>query len=144
MTRKALQDDQLGDYFVPAGTEIYISPYLIHRNPKLWDDPDRFRPERFAPDRQRERHACAMLPFSAGPRKCIGEHLARIEMQIHVMTIAQELRMRCTDHEPMQLEAGVNLRSKRDFMMTPEIKEPLRIAAAADGKLLSRVQAAGW
>ena len=49
LTRKALKDDQLGDYFVPAGTEIYISPYFIQRHPDLWEDPDRFNPDRFAP-----------------------------------------------------------------------------------------------
>lgn len=44
MTRRALKDDWLDGYFVPAGTEIYNSPYLIQRNPALWDDPDRFDP----------------------------------------------------------------------------------------------------
>ena len=56
MTRKALKDDQLGDYFVPAGTEIYISPYLIQRHPALWEDPDRFNPDRFDPEQARDRH----------------------------------------------------------------------------------------
>ena len=49
MTRRALKDDQLGDYFVPAGTEIYISPYFIHRHPDLWEAPDRFDPDRSPP-----------------------------------------------------------------------------------------------
>ncbi len=47
MTRRALKDDQIGKYFVPAGTEIYISPYLIQRHPALWEEPDRFNPDRF-------------------------------------------------------------------------------------------------
>jgi cytochrome P450 len=85
MTRKALKDDQLGGYFVPAGTEIYISPYLIQRHPALWEAPDRFDPDRFESDQSRERRALTMLAFSAGPRKCIGEFFARIEMQIHLM-----------------------------------------------------------
>jgi cytochrome P450 len=122
MTRKAIKDDQLGDYFVPVGTEIYISPYLIHRHPGLWEAPDRFNPDRFDPCRSKERHALAMLPFSVGPRKCIGESLARIEMQIHLMTIGKHLRLRWVGGKPVELEAGVNLRSKHDFIMTPEIK----------------------
>jgi Cytochrome P450 len=51
-----------------------------------------------------------MLPFSAGPRKCIGEFFARIEMQIHLMIIAKHLRLRCVSGQQVQLEAGVNLR----------------------------------
>jgi cytochrome P450 len=122
MTRKALKDDEVGGYFVPAGTEIYISPYLIQRHPDLWEAPESFNPDRFENDQSRERHALAMLSFSAGPRKCIGEFLARIEMQIHMMTIARHLRLRYTGGEPPEFDAGVNLRSKHDFIMTPEIK----------------------
>ncbi len=122
MTRRALKDDQIGDYFVPAGTEIYISPYLIQRHPALWVDPDRFNPDRFDPGQSRDRHELAMLPFSAGPRKCIGEMLARIEMQIHLLTIAKHLRLRYASEQPVEFDAGVNLRSKYDFIMTPEIR----------------------
>ncbi len=121
MTRAALKNDQLGDYFVPAGTEIYISPYLIQRHPTFWKDPDRFNADRFAPDESRTRHPMTMIPFSAGPRKCIGESLARIEMQIHLVTIAKHLRLRSVGEQPIQLEAGVNLRNKYDFIMTPEM-----------------------
>ena len=121
MTRAALKNDQLGDYLVPAGTEIYISPYLIQRHPAFWEAPDRFNPDRFGPDELRTRHPMTMLPFSAGPRKCIGESFARIEMQIHLMTIAKHLRLRSLSEQSIQLEAGVNLRNKYDFIMTPEI-----------------------
>jgi cytochrome P450 len=122
MWRRALKDDQLGDYFVPAGTEIYVSPYLIQRHPDLWEVPDRFDPDRFDPDRSQNRHPLTMLPFSEGPRNCIGEFLARIEMQIHLMTIAKELRLRYVGETSPELDAGINLRSKNEFLMTPEIK----------------------
>jgi cytochrome P450 len=124
MTRRALKDDQLGDYFVPAGTEIYIAPYFIQRHPDLWDAPDRFNPDRFGPDQLQGRHPLALFPFSAGPRNCIGEFLARVEMQIHVMIVAKQLRLRYDERKPPELDAGVNLRSKHDFIMTPEIKVP--------------------
>ncbi len=121
MTRRALADDRLGNYFVPAGTEIYISPYLIQRNPACWSEPDRFMPERFNSDGAGNRVQQAMLPFSAGPRRCIGEALARIEMQVHLMTIAGHLRLHCADGTRIQLEAGVNLRNKYDLVMHPQI-----------------------
>jgi cytochrome P450 len=122
ISRRARNDDWLGDYFVPAGTEIYISPYFIQRHPGLWEAPDQFNPDRFGPDHSQDRHPLAMLAFSAGPRNCIGELLARIEMQIHLMTIAKQLRLRYVKKAPPELDAGVNLRSKYDFIMSPEIK----------------------
>jgi cytochrome P450 len=125
MTRKALKDDRLGDYFVPAGTEIYISPYLIQRHPQLWEAPDSFNPDRFSAGETRLRHPLAMLPFSAGPRNCIGEYLARIEMQIHLMLIAARLRLRLEPGDPPEWVAGVNLLSRHDFIMVPNRIQPL-------------------
>ena len=112
----------LGEYFVPAGTEIYVSLYGIQRHPDLWEEPDRFNPERFRPDSAKPRHRLATMPFSAGPRNCIGQLFARIEMQIHLLTIAKCLRLRYVQSGPIQLDAGVNLRSKYDFIMYPEAK----------------------
>lgn len=117
MTRRALADDMLGDYFVPAGTEIYIAPYYIQRHPGLWQAPDRFQPERFA--KAGDRPALAHLPFSVGPRNCIGEHLARIEMQIHLMMIARHLRLEYGEPGTPPMAAGVNLLSARELMMIP-------------------------
>ncbi len=122
MTRRALKDDQLGDYLVPAGTEVYISPYLIQRHPAYWEAPARFNPDRFNAVQSQNRHPMTMLPFSAGPRKCIGEFFARLEMQVHLMTIAKHLRLRCVSGQQVQLDVGVNLRNKYDFIMTPEIR----------------------
>jgi cytochrome P450 len=123
LTRRAQKDDWLDDYHVPAGTEIYISPYVIQRHPDLWAEPDSFRPERFNLTDVREKRAAAMLPFSIGPRNCIGEFFARTEMQIHVMTIARRIRLRFAEERPPEFEAEVNLRSKHDFVMSPEIKQ---------------------
>jgi cytochrome P450 len=122
LTRKAIGDDDLGGYFVPAGTELYISPFLIHRHPALWDDPDRFDPDRFAPEACERRHPLAMLAFSAGPRNCIGEFYARIEMQIHLMIVARRITMHHADAQPPEMTGGVNLLSRQDIFMTPRIK----------------------
>lgn len=122
LTRRAIQDDQLGDYFVPAGTEVYISLYLIQRNPALWENPDIFDPDRFAPERIQNRHPLATFPFSAGPRKCVGEFLARVEMQIHIITIASHLRLHHISGDPRDLETEVNLRCKNDFLFTPQLR----------------------
>jgi len=123
LSRKALRDDRLGEFFVPAGTEIYIPPYFIQRNPRIWNEPDRFNPDRFQPENSKHRHRLAMIPFSAGPRTCIGAHFARVEMQIHIMTIARHLQLQFVPSGPIELDAGVNLRSRHDFIMYPQVKK---------------------
>jgi cytochrome P450 len=119
-SRLARNDDVLGDYFVPGRTEIFICPYVIQRRPDLWPDPDRFVPERFDPALVAERYPLAFLPFSAGPRKCIGEHLARWEMLIHMSMIARKLRL-CYVGDAPEYDVGVNLRSKHDMWMVPQL-----------------------
>lgn len=131
VTRKALADDRFGLYFVPAGTEIYIAPYFIQRHPNVWENPDTFNPDRFRPENAKHRHRLATIPFSSGPRNCIGALFARVEMQIHVMVIARRLRLRYNKTGPIALDAGVNLRSKCDFLMFPEIKSAELLRAAA-------------
>jgi cytochrome P450 len=122
LTRRAKNDDRLGEYFVPAGTEIYISPYVIQRHPELWVDPNSFKPDRFCTSNIREKRSAALIPFSIGPRNCIGELFARIEMQVHLIMVASRVRLRHLKEELPEFEAGVNLRSKQDFLMLPELK----------------------
>ncbi len=82
MSRMALSDDQIGPYRIPKGDTVIISPYLLHHDPTNWPDPDRFDPDRFAEGRDKDRPAYAYLPFGGGPRLCIGNQFALMEMQI--------------------------------------------------------------
>jgi cytochrome P450 len=121
MERRAIASDRLGDYLLPAGTAVYISPYLLQRHPRLWRDPDRFDPGRFAA-KSAQPPRLSMCPFSAGPRNCIGELFARVEMQVHVMLIARALQLRYEDPRPAELVAGVNLLSRGHFIMRPQLR----------------------
>ncbi|GAB4010515.1 cytochrome P450 [Spirosoma migulaei] len=83
MSRRAHNPDHIGPYTIPAGDTALISPYLLHRDPANWPDPDRFDPDRFAPGGPKEQlHSYAYLPFGGGPRLCIGNQFALMEMQI--------------------------------------------------------------
>lgn len=136
MTRKALRDDQIGGYFVPAGTEIYVSPYFIQRHPDLWENPDRFDPDRFAPGDSEKRRRMMQLPFSVGPRSCIGEYFSRLEMQIHLIMVGKRLELRYDERKPLELQAGINLRSKHDFIMTPNLRAAVPAVRLPDGAAL--------
>jgi len=72
IARQAVGPDRIGGYDVPAGAIVSLSPWVTHRHPDFWDDPDRFDPERFRPGRERTRPRFAYFPFSGGPRLCIG------------------------------------------------------------------------
>ena len=61
------------DKLIPAGTNVIMAPFLLHRDPKIFPNPDRFNPERFLPENCTKRHPYSYLPFSAGPRNCIGQ-----------------------------------------------------------------------
>ncbi len=126
MTRRALESDYLGEYFVPAGTEIYLSPYLLQRHPGLWESPGSFIPDRFADGHSGEQHALATCPFGAGPRNCIGEFFARTEMQVHLALILKDLRLRFEEAQtaqaqPAEFVADINLRSRDHFLMQPQL-----------------------
>ena len=116
-TRRAINDDQLGEYFVPAGTDIFISPYYLHRHPAYWKDAEKFDPERFADENIKYQHKQAYIPFSAGPRRCIGDFFATVEMQMHVGLMARKFRLQLVNEQTPELEPAVNLRNKHSIYM---------------------------
>uniref|UniRef100_A0A0A9ZBI9 Cytochrome P450 4C1 n=1 Tax=Lygus hesperus TaxID=30085 RepID=A0A0A9ZBI9_LYGHE len=84
---------------VPSGTKLSVSMYSLHRNPNYWPDPEVFRPERFSPEESKNRHPYSYIPFSAGPRNCIGQKFAMMEMKIGASTILRS----CKITSPMKL-----------------------------------------
>ncbi|HSW32755.1 MAG TPA: cytochrome P450 [Steroidobacteraceae bacterium] len=122
LTRRAIGPDKLGGYTVPPGTDVFLSPFVVHRHPAFWDNADRFDPERFEPGRAGTRHKFAYLPFGAGPRHCIGENFSIFEMMLHLNGAARRFRLRPTDTEPVTMEARINLRTTRDIQMMVETR----------------------
>ena len=80
---------EIGSIQIPAGTRIHIPVFALHRNIGLWDNPDAFDPDRFAPDRAKSRPRYSFLPFGAGPRICIGAGFAMIEAAIILATVVR-------------------------------------------------------
>jgi cytochrome P450 len=121
-TRRTLEADELGGFAIGPRTDVFISPYLLHRHPEFWSEPEEFRPERFAGPDVEERHKFAYIPFSVGPRHCIGENLALFEMLGHVSMMSRRFRLTRAGNDPIELEAQINLRPRFNLMMNVEVR----------------------
>jgi cytochrome P450 len=111
--RRALGPDDLAGTKVATGDLVIFCPYAIHRLPELWHDPEAFRPERFEAGREEQKNKFAYLPFSAGPRTCIGNSFAMIESQIIMGTLLSRFRARLADPSPIAPRPRVTLRTSR-------------------------------
>ena len=120
LSRRTIEADVLSGFQIPAGTDVLLSPYLLHRHPQYWKEPDAFRPERFDAEHESERPRFAYIPFAAGPRHCIGESLALYEMLMHLYKVARHYRLRLASDEPIELEAQINLRTRKPLVMRLE------------------------
>lgn len=94
LSRKVLKDDELCGFRIRGGASVDISPYATHRLPEFWEEPEQFRPERFAPEQAAERPRFAYFPFIGGPRQCIGNAFALMEAQLIIACVAQRFRLR--------------------------------------------------
>ena len=118
-TRRSHDEDELDDYDVPPGTDIYLSPFILHRTERYWPDPHTFDPERFAPTDKPSKDR-PYFPFSLGPRRCLGEYFSFLEMKVHLGLLLPRFRMRLLDDKEPDLELGINLRSANDIYLQPE------------------------
>jgi cytochrome P450 len=118
--REAILDDVLDGYPIPAKTLIFISPYVGHRDPKYWPDPERFDPERFVPEQVASRPRHLYYPFGEGPHVCIGNNFAVMEMQLILAMTLQRFRLRLVPNHPIALHPEATLRPKYGMKMTVE------------------------
>lgn len=118
LTRQAQADDDVGGFHVPAGSDVLISPYTLHRHPAFWSEPERFRPDRFDPGQQTDRPRYAYLPFGAGPRFCVGSHLGMLEASFVLAAVARELRLVTVPGYRVVPEPMLSLRIRGGLPMT--------------------------
>lgn len=118
LTRQAKADDEIGGFHVPAGADVLICPYTLHRHPNYWDAPTRFDPDRFKPDSAANRPRYAHIPFGAGPRFCVGSHLGLMEGTFVIALVARELRLAKIPGYQVVGEPMLSLRIKGGLPMT--------------------------
>lgn len=123
--REALEDDVIGGYHIAKGSIVAPCPWTVHRHPKLWNDPLRFDPDRFLPDRSAGRHRYAYIPFGAGPRICIGNNFALMEGKIIVAMLAQAFNVRVHDPERVRTDPSITLRPRDGMFATVTPRTPI-------------------
>ncbi len=116
--RKAVAADELAGYHIPANSIIAVCPYLTHRHPAFWEQPERFDPERFTPQRAAGRPQYAYFPFFGGPRMCIGKDFALMEAQLVLATVAQHYQLRLVPGHLVESEPLLTLRPRGGLPMT--------------------------
>ncbi|HET7786576.1 MAG TPA: cytochrome P450 [Myxococcales bacterium] len=112
--RSVIGPDEIGGYRIPAGSILFVSPYVVHRHPALWDDPEGFDPQRFAQEPPRG----AYFPFGGGPRMCIGNGFASMESELLLATLAQRVRPDLVPGHRVELEPSITLRPRYGLRMT--------------------------
>jgi cytochrome P450 len=116
--RDAIAEDEVGGRSIPAGARMMLFPYATHRHPDFWDEPERFDPDRWLPEREAERHPYAYHPFAAGQRICIGNNFSLFESQVLVAMLAARFTPRlASGHQPEIAMAGT-LVSRNGLPMT--------------------------
>jgi cytochrome P450 len=121
--RQAIEDDEIGGYHIPAGSGVLISPYIIHRHPQFWDNPEGFDPLRFAPENSQGRPRYAFLPFGGGPRLCIGNRFALTEAAIVIAMLCQRFDLDLVPGALVEAEPAFTLRPKSSIWMTISHRE---------------------
>jgi len=108
--RESIEADTLGDYAIPPRTVFCIVPYVQHRDPTYWPDPERFDPDRFLPEAVKARPTFSYCPFGGGPRRCIGDEFALMEMTIVVALTLQRYRLTLVEDHPVETLPAIALR----------------------------------
>jgi cytochrome P450 len=123
LPRLAIEDHSLAGYRIPAGSSVVICLPLVHRDPRWWDDPDRFDLDRWTQEAMAKRPRYTYLPFGAGPRMCIGHDFAIAESVMMLATLAQRWRARLVPGHPVEMQPRFTLRPKGGLPMTLERRD---------------------
>jgi cytochrome P450 len=113
VSRAAQHDVVIDGYPIRRGQYVLILVYTIHRQPSFFLDPDRFDPDRWTSERERELPRCAYLPFGAGPRICIGNHFMLMEGHLLLATLAQRVRFELAPGQRVAPTVRWSLRPKQ-------------------------------
>lgn len=107
--RLIMKEDEVNGYTLPVGAVAAVSPWVTHRHPDYWDDPETFDPERFTPEKEKARHRYAYFPFGGGPRACIGQYFSMLESIVMTPVLVRAFEF-TSPSGPVKLFTGITLR----------------------------------
>lgn len=132
--REAEEDVEIGGYEIPKGSQILISQWVVHRDPRWFPNPEGFDPDRWTPERSKDLPKFAYFPFGGGPRICIGNHFAMMEATLILAIIVQRFRLELLPGEHLELSPSVTLRQKGPGLRVRLVDRAASHAQAADGR----------
>ncbi|WP_123534152.1 cytochrome P450 [Halosimplex salinum] len=115
--REATDRDEIAGYTIPEGATISINQWTVHRDPEYYDDPMAFRPERWTAEMEAELPPLAYFPFSAGPRRCVGDRFAMLEAKVVLATLLQRYHLELVSDPSLDLVATITARPRDPVMM---------------------------
>ena len=115
--REATQDSELGGYVIPKGTTVIASQWAMHRDPRYFNNPEVFQPERWANDLEKQLPRGVYFPFSDGPRVCIGKNFAVMEAVLLLATIAQKFQLDLVPEQNIELQPSITLRARHGIQV---------------------------
>jgi cytochrome P450 len=118
--RDAIADDEVGGHRIPAGSTVLLCPYLTHRHPGFWENPEAFDPERFLPERCKGRPRHAYFPFGGGPRLCMGVDMAIMETLLIMAMIVQKYRLHLVSYHREEPECVLDMIPRYGVRVTVE------------------------
>ena len=137
MARLAIEDAEIGGYAIPRGCGVSLAQWVVHRDPRWFDAPEEFRPERWEGDLLKRLPRFAYFPFGGGPRQCIGNSFALMEAALVLATIAQRFRIRLVPGHAIVPMPTITLRPRYGIRVTLESRQ------SADERMhLARAQSA--
>lgn len=113
VVRNALKDYEIGGYTVPAGSDIHMSQFVVHRDGRIFDAPDEFRPERWTEIMRGELHRFAYFPFGGGTRRCIGEPFAMMEAVLILAIVYSKWRVKLAANSPVKPKPLITIRPEQ-------------------------------
>ena len=116
--RRAMEAYGIDGYQLPPRAIVLMSQYVVHRDPRFYEEPERFRPERWTPPFKAQLPAFAYFPFGGGPRQCIGESFARMELVLVLATLAQQCTFRLTPGHHVEPQPMITLRARHGIRAT--------------------------
>lgn len=128
LARSVVSDFELRGYRIPAGSNVVMSQWVMHRNPKYFPEPEKFDPDRWVPGFAQKLPRFAYFPFGGGPRQCIGAAFATMEATLLLVTIAQNFRLSLVSQEPAKPVPSFTLRPKNGMTMKLEKRTALNSA----------------